>query len=127
MSSTTVVYADLRKVKQLLGLGYADSSFDAKIQVCINRVDEFVKECVLSRCIPPITNPDSDLVSYASSYAVEQFLFTQPLGGVHDLDLLHRWKGTIQHHIDEGYCKGGNGVWDPKSCKIVFYGEKDTN
>ena len=100
MSSTSQSgYAGLRETKRRLNIPDLTRSSDGKIQDQMNEADNYVNVQINLHAVTPITNPDPELVSLASSLAATFFNYWQTPIKDRNLDGIKSWKKAIQEHI----------------------------
>ena len=104
-SSIASGYADLRETKRRLNIPDTVDSSDAKIGDNMNDADNYVNTQFKLHATVPITNPDSELVSLASSYAATMFNYWQTPTKDRNLDGMTKWEKRIQDHIMAAYGK----------------------
>ena len=85
-SNTQSGYGSLREVKKRLNIPDATKASDGKIQDQINEADNYVNNQINLHAQTPISNPDAELISLASSLAATLFNYWQT-----PASLLCRW------------------------------------
>jgi len=100
MSSTSQSgYADLREVKRRLNIPDLTTSSDLKVADQMQEADNYVNVQIGLHAIVPISVPDPELVSLASSLAASLFNYWQTPIKDRNLDAIKSWKQSIQDHI----------------------------
>jgi hypothetical protein len=116
-SSTQSGYADLRETKRRLNIPDTVDSSDNKIADNMNDADNYINTQIQIHAVTPITNPDTELVSLASSYAATMFNYWQTPVKDRNLEGMNKWEKKIQDHIVAMYGKynpgglGGNELF----------------
>lgn len=100
MSSTSQSgYAGLRETKRRLNIPDTVQSSDGKIQDQMNEADNYVNVQINLHAITPLSDPDPELVSLASSLSASLFNYWQTPIKDRNLDAIKTWKQAIQDHI----------------------------
>ena len=105
MSSTASGYGSLAETRRRLNIPDTVDSSDEKIRDFINESDNYVNIQISLHATTPLTNPDSELVSLASSLAAALFNYWQTPTKDRNLDGIKAWKQHIQEHIMAAYGK----------------------
>ncbi len=103
MSSTASGYGSLRETRRRLNIPDTVDSSDTKIKDFINESDNYVNIQINLHATTPISNPDTELVSLASSLAASLFNYWQTPTKDRNLDGIKAWKQHIQEHIMAAY------------------------
>lgn len=100
MSSTSQSgYASLRESKRRLNISDLVKSSDLKIGDQMQEADNYVNTQIDLHATTPISIPDAELISLASSLAATLFNYWQTPIKDRNLDGIKSWKKSIQDHI----------------------------
>ena len=102
-SESTSGYADLQEVKRRLNQSLTQTGPNEKISDNMREADNYVNTQINLHATTPITNPDPELVSMASSLAAASYNYWQTPIKDRNLSGIKEWKTAIQEHILAAY------------------------
>jgi len=92
-------YAELTETKRRLNLPASNTAPNEKIADNMREADNYVNTQIGLHAITPITQPDPEIVSMASSLAATLYNYWQTPIKDRNLDAQNEWKKAIQDHI----------------------------
>jgi len=98
-SSSDSGYADLGQTKKRLNQDLALTAPNKKIHDMMQEADNYINTQINLHAITPITAPDPELISLASSLAGTIYNYWQTPIKDRNLDGVLAWKKAIQDHI----------------------------
>ena len=102
-SESTSGYADLQETKRRLNLSGTQKAPNEKISDNMREADNYVNVQINLHAKTPITNPDPEIVSMASSLAAAMYNYWQTPIKERNLSGIKEWKTAIQEHILAAY------------------------
>ena len=102
-SESTSGYADLQETKRRLNLSGTQKAPNEKISDNMREADNYVNVQINLHAKTPITNPDPEIVSMASSLAAAMYNYWQTPIKERNLSGIKEWKQAIQDHILAAY------------------------
>lgn len=98
-SESSIGYADLRECKRRLNIPDSQTATDTKIADQMREADNYTNTQINLHALTPITNPDPEIISMASSLAAASYNYWQTPIKDRNIDAMNQWKKAIQEHI----------------------------
>ncbi len=102
-SESDVGYASLRETKRRLNQSDTQTAPNQKIADNMREADNYTNVQIDLHATTPITNPDPELISMASSLAAAFYNYWQTPVKDRNLSGIKEWKDAIQVHILAAY------------------------